>query len=271
MTPAADSAATAAQHPTFAPVPWGKSVETMAPTAKADSLAYAAQPRSWAEGIAPVPRHTSPADNTGVLSIILAMLVLIAFNIGHIRRLFKSLPQKLLSVRRRDNAFDERTANETRTMALLTLQLCVMEALLLYLWLGNTTGHVFATVGWLTALTSGYYIFQLCAYSVVGHTFADRTATQAWRQGLNASSALLGIALTLPALIGLFYAKWLPMTLTVAAALYIAARIAFIAKGFRIFYKNLPSVLYFILYLCTLEIIPVIAVCEIARLICRQA
>ena len=264
----ADSVARA-QKPTFAPAPWGVSRESQAPWSRADATAYAGHRPGWMEGIRPTPRLTSPADNAGVLAIILGMLVVLAFNMGHIRRLFKSLPQKLLSVRRRDNAFDERTANETRTMCLLVLQLCVMEALLLYLWLGTGATPVFATVMWLTALTCGYYTFQFCACAVVGYAFVDRLSARLWRDGLNASSALLGICLTVPAVIGLFYPAWTPTMLIAGATLYVVARIVFIAKGFRIFFNNFLSLLYFILYLCTLEIIPVIAVCVIARQICR--
>lgn len=264
----ADSVARA-QRPTFAPAPWGTSLESQAPFSRADAKAYAGHRPGWMEGVKPSPRQTSPADNAGVLAIILGMLVLLAFNMGHIRRLFKSLPQKLLSVRRRDNAFDERTANETRTMGLLVLQLCVMEALLLYLWLGTGDTPVFATVMWLTALTCGFYIFQISACAIVGYAFVDRLSARLWRDGLNASSALLGICLTLPAVIALFYPGWEPTMLAIGAGLYVVARIVFIAKGFRIFFNNFLSLLYFILYLCTLEIIPVIAVCAAARQICR--
>lgn len=49
------------------------------------------------------------------------------------------------------------------------------------------------------------------------------------------------------------------MVFVVAAAAYIAARVTFIAKGFRLFYDNFLSLLYFILYFCTLEIAPVAA------------
>ena len=43
-----------------------------------------------------------------------------------------------------------------------------------------------------------------------------------------------------------------------AIILYFCCRIAFICKGFRIFYSNLPSLVYFILYLCSVEIVPLV-------------
>jgi len=44
--------------------------------------------------------------------------------------------------------------------------------------------------------------------------------------------------------------------LLVAAGLYICARLVFICKGFRIFYGNLSSIVYFLLYLCAVEMVP---------------
>ncbi|MDE5596138.1 MAG: DUF4271 domain-containing protein, partial [Muribaculaceae bacterium] len=41
----------------------------------------------------------------------------------------------------------------------------------------------------------------------------------------------------------------------------------FIWKGFSIFYNNIFSLVYFILYLCALEIIPLIYVFQLALLI----
>lgn len=106
---------------------------------------------------------------------------------------------------------------------------------MLYLWLGTGGTRIFATVMWLTALTCGYYIFQISACTVVGYAFVDRLSARLWRDGLNASSALLGICLTLLTVIALFYPGWEPTMLAIGAGLYVVARIIFIAKGFRIF------------------------------------
>ncbi|MDE6061420.1 MAG: DUF4271 domain-containing protein, partial [Duncaniella sp.] len=43
---------------------------------------------------------------------------------------------------------------------------------------------------------------------------------------------------------------------TIAIICYVLVRLIFIFKGFRLFYDNFGSLLYFILYLCTLEIVP---------------
>ena len=123
---------------------------------------------------------------------------------------------------------------------------------------------VFAPVGALAGLAALFYVFCLTGCVTVGYVFTDRVAAAQWRRGLNASSVLLGLFLSVPTLVSLFYPSVTGAMLWVAASLYVLSRIAYIAKGFRIFYNNFPSLLYFILYLCSLEIIPLIIISNAA-------
>lgn len=256
--------------------PFNTATEADAPASAADRELYSSQAPAWTHGHAGQPRPLTPATDSGILAILVALLVLVGLNMRHVRRIFSSLPQDLLSVRRRNNAFDEHTANETRVIALLLLGTAVMEGLLLFLWLGRigpltTAATVFSTITALIALMVAFYLFQLAACATVGFTFTDRLSASLWRRGLNASTAILGIALTAPAMVALFYPAFRSDMLLAGAALYVLSRLCYIYKGFRIFYDKIPSLLYFILYLCTLEIVPVIAACLLASEICVKA
>lgn len=252
---------------------WFVQPETEAPTSPADKELYITRPPAWQSGVQGQTRPFTPATDSGVLAIIVAVIVLVGVNMRHVRRIFRSIPHDLLSVRRRGNAFDEHTANETRVSILQLFQLWVYQGLLLFMWLGhitpNTTSAAVAIkVALLVALGCGFYIFQLLANITVGYTFTDRLSATLWRRGLNASQIILGWALIPPALVSVFYPGLTHPMLLVAATLYILSRICYIFKGLRIFYINIPSLLYFILYLCALEIIPVIAACLLAEEIC---
>ena len=254
--------------------PFNTCSEAEAPLSAAEQQLYTSQTPTWTRGHAGTPRPVSPASDSGLLSILVGLTVLIGLNMRHVRRIFSTLPQDLLSVRRRNNAFDEHTANETRVVALLLLGTCVMEGLLLYRWLGvitpaTTSTAVFLTVAALIGLAGAYYLFQFAACAVVGYTFTDTLSASLWRRGLNASTAILGIALTVPALMSLFYPSITQQMLWLAVILYLLARICYIYKGFRIFYLNFNNWIYFILYLCTLEIIPVIILSLSASEICE--
>ena len=110
-----------------------------------------------------------------------------------------------------------------------------------------------------------FYLVQLAAYGTVGFTFASKSGRREWLRGFNATQALLGITLVPAAVLAVFYPPLTFIAVAVGAGLYLLARLLFIIKGIRIFYDNFSSLLYFILYLCTLEIIPVIFIYECSR------
>ncbi len=253
-----------------ASLPWNVCHEADAPASASDRMLYSSQPPAWTRGVEAASRVVAPGADSAVLSLVVGVLVLIGLNMRHVKRLFKSLPQDLLSVRRRANAFDEHTASESRVAMLLLLQLCVCEGLMMFMWLGagEAAGQTVVTVAALAGLAGAFYLFQLGACVTVGYVFTDSVGAGLWRQGLNASQMLLGVVLTVPTLVALFYPGVSGVMLAIAAGLYLLSRICYISKGFRIFYNNFPSLLYFILYLCTLEIIPVITILILAREIC---
>lgn len=250
--------------------PFNTCHEVDAPVSAADRELYSSHAPAWMGGTEGVPRPVSAATDSCVQLILVAVFVLIGFSMRHVRRLFRSLPGDLLSVRRRANVFDDHTANETRVVMLLLANTCVMEGLLLFVWLGQggVVPDALPAMAALTGLAAGFYLFQFAACATVGYVFTDSVGASLWRRGLNASQVVLGMALAVPALVSLFYPDFASSMLLFAAVVYILSRLFYVSKGFRIFYHNLPSLLYFILYLCTLEIIPVMAIIAMASEIC---
>lgn len=231
----------------------------------ADSVATAALPPAWQSGIEGTGRWQSTGTDSGLLTILTAIFVALALNFRHCPRIFANFSGELLSVRRRANVFDEHTTNESRVLLLLIVQYVACLGILLYALAGQRhahvdSGHIFRTTAMLMGLAGAYYCFELCAYNVVGYVFGTADGRRQWVRGFNASQSLAGLALMIPALLTIFYPDAARPTLIVAGCIYFLARLIFITKGFRIFFTRIASLVYFILYLCTLEIIPVIIV-----------
>ena len=230
---------------------------------------------SYLSGIEGTPRPVGYGENSWLSSIIVAMLVIIALNINHCRQLFKNFRHNLLGIRRRANAFDNKTTNELRTLFIIILLLCMSEGSLLFSW-GTSSGLVKEGVGalpmtmLLAAVSMGYYLWQLALYKVIGYTFVDREATRHWISGFNSSQVLLSMLLIVPALMALFYSGMTKTMLVLSVLCYILARILFICKGFRIFFTNFGSLLYFILYLCAVEIIPILILRRLSIFLLRD-
>lgn len=203
--------------------------------------------------------------DTGAMAMLLTglLLILISYRTGY--KYLENLMHNMFSTRKRENLFEDHTMNETGILTALTINTCIMEALLTYVaaftWLptfktslqGAIVTHVAAFA--LAALI--FYLAQLGAYNVIGIVFSDKINTKLWTDGFKAAHSMLGLLL-FPVLAIIFVLPAMTKTMLICAiSLYFCARIVFISKGFRIFYSNLPSCVYFILYLCAVEIVPI--------------
>ena len=228
-------------------------------------------PPPYMSGNEPLMRNSHPGHDTGLMILLSVTFLLVAFNFNSYRRMLKTFGLDLWNVRRRANAFDEHTTNERSLIAVLIFQLCVYAGILISTKMNTiiplspekTITATYSMIG----VYGVYYIFQLISYSLVGYTFADGINSSQWVKGFNASHIFLGFALIIPTVASIFYPTTSSTMWGIAVSLYVIARLLFIFKGFRIFYQKIHSLFYFILYLCTLEIIPVIFMYGISQII----
>lgn len=215
-------------------------------------------------GAAPTPVPPSPLRSPVVMGLMMlvAMAVVLSYRTGY--KYLENFVRNMFSTRRRENLFDDHTVNETKILTALIGLSCVMQGFALMVGMSLAVPSLASGILRSPALSLGlgaavvlvYYLLQLLVYHVLGYVFTDSISTRLWIDGFKATQSLLGLLL-LP-VIGVMLLKpelSTPMLL-VAAGLYICARLVFICKGFRIFYGNLSSIVYFILYLCAVEIVP---------------
>ena len=229
-------------------------------------------------GVAPTPVPPSPLRSPVVMGLMMlvAMAVVLSYRTGY--KYLENFVRNMFSTRRRENLFDDHTVNETKILTALIGLSCVMQGFALMVGVSLAVPSLASgilrspalSLGLGTAVVLVYYLLQLLVYHVLGYVFTDSISTRLWIDGFKATQSLLGLLL-LP-VIGVMLLKpelSTPMLL-VAAGLYICARLVFICKGFRIFYGNLSSIVYFILYLCSLEIVPLVMLGAGTIYLCRN-
>ncbi len=224
--------------------------------------------------------NNSPLHDTGSMALLLAALffIAIAYHSGY--KYLENFAHNIFSIKRRENLFDDHTVNDTAIMSALVANTCIMEGLLMFYGITSRMpqlaaamhSHVWTYVLALTATTVCFFLAQLAGYSLLGYVFGDRMSAKLWVRGFNATQSLLGLTLLPVVVVTMVYPAVIGTTITVAAVLYVCTRIVFISKGFRIFFSDFRDCLYFILYLCSIEIVPpivmltgTIKMCEILQ------
>lgn len=239
-------------------------VETEAPSSSAERLEMPAGKLPYTSGIEPEGRTLLPGYDPGVLCLLIVVFILLAYNFRHYSTFLKNFMVDLWSVRRTERTFTVRTMSEVGIQGAIVLVACLCEGIIMDVGLSLAGIRfpiaTFSIIGLLTLTAALYYFWQLGVYSIVGFVFTDKLSARQWIKGFNASQALLGILLVIPALFVLFNPDRASLVVGIGVSCYLLARSIFIFKGFRLFYDNFGSILYFILYLCTLEIVPVVVI-----------
>lgn len=251
---------------TFVSAPWGVvSVSRIddGPLTRAEAAHMTIGRIPYTEGLVPQERTQLPGYDSGVLCLLIGLFLLLSYNFRHYSTFLKNFFTDLVSTRRREGTFEVRTFSETGVLMSIVLMACLSQGIIInaalssswQLWPGLTA---FMVIGGITLAGVAYYLWQLLAYGTVGAIFTDKASAKMWLKGFNASQALLAGLLFIPALVVLFNPGAWKAVFGISVFGYFLARFTFIIKGFRLFYTDFGSLLYFILYLCTLEIVPLV-------------
>ena len=124
----------------------------------------------------------------------------------------------------------------------------------------------FLTFGILCVIFAGYYLLKYTLFEIIGNTFFDGRTTKNYKSMYFGMLNLLAVFL-FPILVLYTYQpeSWKTSLETVVFILVGVFYIALIIKLFQIFYSKPLALFYIFLYLCTLEILPIlilIRVCE---------
>lgn len=218
-------------------------------------------------GLRPRPRALLPGYDSNVMLLLVIVFLILSANFRNYGSFLKNYVETLWKERRRADSYTTHTIGETGTLLSLIFLTVVNEGIIAFSLMARngadiSSANLFSTLAMVIGVAALYYAAQAVAYTVVGRTFATGEITAQWLKGFNASQTLLGIILTVPAMIVLFNPGTARLMAAISFSLYIIARIVFISKGFRLFYNKIGSLLYFILYLCALEIIPIVMACR---------
>ena len=222
------------------------------------------------------PFVRSPLHDTPSMALLLAGLLAVALSYHTGYKYIGNLMHYMFSTRRRGNLFEDHTLHETTMLTALMANTCIVQGFFIYyavqLFCPSLApllkGSTFLHIALFTALAAGFTIAQWLVFKVLGYTFTDKIGARLWVEGFKATQSLVGLLLLPVLVLLLLYPTHGKLLLSIGAVLYLVARLIFIVKGFRIFYSNLPSIVYFLLYLCAVEIVPLAVMAGLTVWLC---
>lgn len=235
--------------------------------AKADSLAHVDSLRTAMIQAA----HMKPTGYTGIPHpvlpqteawVFIALLLLFGYMIYSVTRASNLLSDSIknfFAVKERSSIFNKSTVNDDRFRIFLTGFSAMVLSLFAYLVLSRPLIDGFSLIHFsrILLITILFFTFKSLEFSVIGYVFLDekryKIASESYFNVLSYLSIIL-----YPLLVILIYApaSWYNFFFYLSFFIIVLSFVLIVIKIFQIFFRNLVSVFYILLYLCTLEILP---------------
>lgn len=221
------------------------------------------------EGFVGIRLAEGQLGNDIVLSLFLVMLVLFAIHFRRNIPYYVRIPDNLIHVKERQSLFDESIGNVFGSHVFGSLQFVFLNSLICFMLFVSAgsissidpkTTLLYIAVFFVVLLV--FFLFKQAMYAVIGRVFADPKKYHLWKSSYYSTIDFWGILLYLPALLLLFSGKAYSLPIILLVLFYAINRLILILKAFRIFFNKKTAFVLLILYLCALEIMPLLFLYE---------
>ncbi len=216
-------------------------------------------------GMTGLPLSQNPKSLDGFILIFILALILTtcAYSLG--TRFYTQFFKNLFSGKERISFLFESTLTGFEFKSCLTIQTILLEGLIYYnlireqIYGENINKNYIMTLSAFMVITAAYHIIRGISFVILGNIFSNKSTTRSFISEYFTLLSLWGTWL-LPISLFMVFSQiniYVLATLLIIPALLI--RIITIHKGVKIFFNNLRGTFYIFLYLCALEIMPLIA------------
>jgi len=200
-------------------------------------------------------------QNMGFI-LFLACFFILIYQVGKNSKLLLAMAEKLFG-NRSQTISGELFTGQVPNVLLFCIQTILLTSIVIYcnavnagIFQEESPSKMFIFLGLAALLLSLFIIYKYLTYYFIGYIFLDKETEQQWIDTFSSAISLSGVILFFPTLI-LFYAGKIYVYGVYFILLYfIFIQIVLLYRQFVLFFNKKNSLLYFILYLCTQEIIP---------------
>ena len=182
---------------------------------------------------------------------------------GRWRRLLVSMLHHLFRQQEEQSVFSQTVNNEFLIKLILCLQTILMTSIVIYCLFSHawnlsfeTTAHLVRTLGGTALITLLFVLYKFLTNFGVAFVFFQRDSVLLWNNLYFSIVSLSGIVLFIPALLIFYFPNMYYLCVYLSLFYFLFAEIIVFYKIYKIFFQQKSSLLYFILYLCTQELLP---------------
>ena len=220
-------------------------------------------------GFIGIPHPSIPQTETWVFVVLILLFLLLVYSVSRSTGFISDTIKTFFQVKERSSIFSKATVNDSRFRFLFILFSTVVLSLNVYFVLHKTdqpfTMHEF----WLIlVVTSLYLILKLFLFDLFGYVFLNQNNLKVAKESYFNILSFLGLTLYPLLFIQIYLQENLiGITRVMSFIACLIAAILIIFKLFQIFFQKLLASFYILLYLCTLEILPLIILFKVYEMI----
>lgn len=203
-----------------------------------------------------------PLNDSIVAPIIFMLFIFLSISLNRGSQIFNKIIQNLFSIKKRRTDYEVKSIYDTYINIFFIFTSLATEGILLYFVLFQYSifpiNYSFKLISLLTLFTGIFLLFRVLLTKLIWYIFTDKENSQIILDGLLASQKLIGLLLIPPIIIMILNPNLIEIMIIISAIAYLISSIIFLVKLWRIFFTKLYYIFYFILYLCSVEIIPIV-------------
>ena len=215
----------------------------------------------------PIP-YTMHNDNV-ITALLLCFFILAIISFANVKEFIVRQAKNFFYLPHEGTTETGETAVEVRFRLFLVVLVSMLFALLYYFYTLQYVGETFVLdssyllIAIFFGVFLGYFLLKTLFYIVVNNVFFDGKRNRQWLKSLSFIIAI-EVVLSFPAVLGMTYMGFAPADVEIYLAIVLLfVKLLTIYKCFIIFFRRNVIRFQIILYLCALEMIPLIALWEV--------
>ena len=212
-----------------------------------------------------IPREYTPLNDAWVMALVLLCFLILFLTIGHQRKYIGNLSRKFFLPTNKEEKPGQKTSGERSLPFLTTLALICTSGVMLFGYahcvydLSGSIYYIWSVLLLCLGAIAGYHLLRWLLYSFANWVFFDPRQRTEWMGGFSLLLVYEAVVTYVLMCVVMFYQLPLQETGLVVAICYGLLRFLFIPYTKRIFFPDFYGFLHLFAYLCTLEILPLLA------------